>query len=185
VHRAIPDRFETERLLLRVPRPGDGRALHEAVAESLAQLRAWPASLPWALAEPSVAASETYCRERWLAFAARTDLPLLVFRQDDGVLVGATGLHRFDWSAGRFEVGYWLRTSAAGHGLMTEAVVGVVRFAFEHLGAARLECFADEANQRSRRVAERAGFVLEKIRRDERRDPDGTPRHMCVYALSA
>jgi ribosomal-protein-serine acetyltransferase len=64
-------------------------------------------------------------------------------------------------------------------------VVGVVRFAFEHLGAARLECFADEANQRSRRVAERAGFVLEKIRRDERRDPDGTPRHMCVYALSA
>ena len=31
----LPDRFETERLLIRSPHPGDGRALYEAVNESL------------------------------------------------------------------------------------------------------------------------------------------------------
>jgi RimJ/RimL family protein N-acetyltransferase len=181
----IPDRFDTERLLVRVPRPGDGRALHEAVAESLAQLRAWPASLPWALAEPSIEASETYCRERWLAFHARTDLALLVWRKDDGALAGATGLHRFDWSARRFEIGWWLRTGAVGRGLMTEAVRGVVGFAFAHVGAARVEALVDEANRRSRQVAERAGLTLEGTHRDERCDPDGTPRTMCRYGLNA
>jgi RimJ/RimL family protein N-acetyltransferase len=185
VHRAIPDRFDTERLHLRAPRPGDGRALHEAVAESLAQLRAWPASLPWAVPEPSVERSEAWCCDRHLAFAARTDLPLLVFARGDGRLVGATGLHRFDWESGRFEVGYWLRSATSGQGLMTEAVRGVVAFGFTQLGASRLECLADEANVRSRRVAERAGFTLESVRRDERRDPDGTPRTVCLYALHA
>jgi hypothetical protein len=68
---------------------------------------------------------------------------------------------------------------------MTEAVRGVVAFAFEHVGARRLECLADEANVRSRRVAERAGFTLQSIRPDERRDPDGTPRTMCMYVLHA
>jgi RimJ/RimL family protein N-acetyltransferase len=181
-NRAFPDRFDTERLRLRAPRPGDGRAVHDAVVESLAELRAWPASLPWALQEPSPERSEAWCCEGHLSFAARTDLPLLVFRQGDRVLVGATGLHRFDWSARRFEVGWWLRTGATGRGLMAEAVRGVVRFAFADVAAARLECLVDAANQRSRRVAERAGFTLEAIRHDERRDPDGTPRDTCVYA---
>jgi RimJ/RimL family protein N-acetyltransferase len=185
VRRAVADHFETERLHLRAPRPGDGRALHEAVAESLAQLRAWPASLPWALQEPSVERSEGWCCDRHLAFAARTDLPLLVFAKDDGTLVGATGLHRFDWESGRFEVGYWLRTAASGRGLMTEAVRGEVDFGFTHLGARRLECLSDAANVRSRRVAERAGFTLESLRPGERHDPDGTPRTMCVYARHA
>lgn len=184
MYRAFPDHFETERLSLRAPRPGDGRALHEAVVESLAQLRAWPASLPWAMQEPSVERSEAWCCDRHLAFAARTDLPLLVFARDGGRLVGATGLHRFDWESGRFEVGYWLRSGAGGQGLMTEAVRGVIGFGFTRLGAQRLECLAEEANVRSRRVAERAGFTLEAIRPDERLDPDGAPRTMCVYALS-
>lgn len=183
MQRAFPDRFETERLSLRAPRPGDGRALHEAVVESLTQLRAWPASLPWALQEPSVERSEAWCCDRHLAFAARTDLPLLVFAKDGERLVGATGLHRFDWESGRFEVGYWLRTRATGRGLMTEAVRGVIDFGFTQLRARRLECLCDAANERSRRVAERAGFTLQTLLPDERRDPDGTPRTMCVYAL--
>ena len=34
----FPDTFESSRLIIRAPRPGDGRRLHEAVAESIEQL---------------------------------------------------------------------------------------------------------------------------------------------------
>jgi len=47
--RDIPEFFETERLIVRCPRPGDGQLVHEAVVETLRDLRAWPASLPWAM----------------------------------------------------------------------------------------------------------------------------------------
>jgi hypothetical protein len=40
----FPDSFESERLVLRCPRPGDGRAMHEAITESLNELNPW---VPW------------------------------------------------------------------------------------------------------------------------------------------
>jgi RimJ/RimL family protein N-acetyltransferase len=42
----------------------------------------------------------------------------------------------------------------------------------------------DEANARSWRVAERAGFAYEGTLRSERCDPDGARRDMRVYALT-
>lgn len=45
----IPDAFETERLIVRCPRPGDGRLVYEALVESLDALCRFPASLPWPL----------------------------------------------------------------------------------------------------------------------------------------
>lgn len=49
--RDIPDRIESRRLILRSPMPGDGAAVHAGVLATLAQLRAFPASMPWAMAE--------------------------------------------------------------------------------------------------------------------------------------
>jgi hypothetical protein len=37
--RDIPEQLESERLVIRCPRPGDGSAIHEAIAESLDELR--------------------------------------------------------------------------------------------------------------------------------------------------
>lgn len=176
----FPDQFESQRLLIRCPRPGDGPLVYEAVCETLSDLRAWPASLPWAVFEPSVDASENYCQQGHAAFAARRDLPLLLFQKDSGALIGASGLHRMDWAQGRFEVGYWCRRSAQGQGYITEAVQAIAGFAENTLGARRVECFSDERNLASRRVAERAGFVLESIQ--AKTLPSGTIHSYCVYA---
>jgi RimJ/RimL family protein N-acetyltransferase len=182
--RDFPDHFETERLLVRSPRPGDGIAVYEAVAETIEELRAWPASLPWALHDPSPEQSEIFCRRGHSAFLARTDLPMLIFLRESHAFVGGTGLHRFDWAVPKFEVGFWGRNRYRGHGLISEAVRGAVAFAKRELTARRLECFSDEQNNASRRVAERCAFVLEGIMRNERVDPDGTLRSTCVYAIA-
>jgi RimJ/RimL family protein N-acetyltransferase len=182
--RDFPDCFETKRLLVRSPRPGDGNAVFEAVLETIEELRAWPASLPWALHEPSPLESEAYCRRGHSAFLARTDLPMLIFLRDSLTFVGGTGLHRFDWSVPKFEVGFWGRKRYRGQGLISEAVRGTTEFAFRHLAARRLACLPDEANLASRRVAERSGFLLEGTMRNERREPSGILRHTCVYAVA-
>lgn len=178
----LPSSIETPRLLLRPPRSGDGAALLDAITESLPELRQFLASLPWVAAEQTLASAEAFCRMSEANFLARKDLPFLVFDKPTGRLVAATGLHRTVWQTPRTEVGYWCRTSASGRGFVTEAVVALRDYAARHLKAARVELITDEDNLRSRRVAERAGFVLEGVLRRERRAPDGSLRNTCVYA---
>jgi RimJ/RimL family protein N-acetyltransferase len=180
--RDLPESLETPRLRLRPPRAGDGPALHAALAETLADLRRFLASLPWVASEQTVATAEAYCRNAQANFVLRKDLAFLLFDRASGEIVGATGLHRTVWETPRTEIGYWCRTSRQGQGLVSEAVTAMCGYAFAHLQAVRVEIVTDEENAAARRVAERCGFVLEGILRHERRAPDGTLRSMCIYA---
>jgi RimJ/RimL family protein N-acetyltransferase len=179
----VPDHLETERLLIRSPRPGDGAIVHEAVVETLAELRVWGASLPWAMAEPSVDASEIFCRESQAAYLSRRDFPVLLFLKQGNIFVGGSGLHVRDWAVPMLEVGYWCRKSQQRRGLIAEAVRAITAFAVSELKARRIECRTDEENIASRRVCERAGYQLEGILRHERVDPNGKLRNTCCYAF--
>lgn len=181
----LPQNLETERLLLRPPQAGDGKALFAAVAESLPELRRFLNSLPWVAAEQSVEASEVYCRTAQANFLGRKDFPFLLFDKASGQLVGASGLHRVVWATPKAEIGYWCRTSQVGKGFISEAVTALADYAFGHLATVRLEIITDEDNRESRGVAERCDFQLEAVLRHERRAPDGTLRNTCVYARLA
>jgi RimJ/RimL family protein N-acetyltransferase len=178
---AIDSELRTERLLLRPPRAGDGPAVHAAVVESLDALRAWPASLPWALQPPSVDASETFCRQSAAAWTLRTALSYLAF-DAEGELVVSCSLHSIQWELPRFELGFWCRTSRTRQGYAAEACDALVQYAFEALGARRVEALPDEANAGSRAVCERVGLQLEGVLRHERVTPTGQLRNTCVYA---
>jgi RimJ/RimL family protein N-acetyltransferase len=175
----FPDSFSTERLVIRCPQAGDGALLNAAVVESLDDLRPW---MPWAQSAPTLEESEEVCRRARSKWLAREDLMLFMFLKD-GTFVGGTGLHRIEWSVPRFEIGYWLRVSQQGQGLMTEAVRGITRFAFEELNAERVEIRCDERNERSRSVIERASFVREACLRHDARDHLGLLRSTLVYSL--
>ncbi|HEY5897277.1 MAG TPA: GNAT family N-acetyltransferase [Burkholderiales bacterium] len=178
----LPARIETRRLLLRPPHAGDGGVLHEAIVESLTELRRFLASLPWVACEQTVESAEAYCRTSEANFLTRKDMPFLVFERASGQLVGASGLHRPVWATPKLEVGYWCRSSRSGKGFITEAVNALVEYAFRHIAAVRIELITDEANAASRRLAERCGFTLEGILRHERRSPDDSLRNTCIYA---
>lgn len=175
----FPDSFETDRLLIRAPRPGDGAELNAAVLDSIAELRPW---LPWAQTLPTVEDSESNIRGAIAKFITREDLRLLLFLKGTGRLIGSSGLHRINWTVPRFEIGYWVRTPDAGRGYITEAVIGITAFARDHLGARRIEIKMDARNERSWRCAERAGFPLEAVIRNERRGLDGSLVDGRIYA---
>jgi hypothetical protein len=84
----IPEQFETERLLIRMPLPGDGAELNAAVLESFDALKQW---MPWAQTRPTVAESAEYSQKMHEAFGARKDFGLRVFLKGTGTLVGSSG----------------------------------------------------------------------------------------------
>jgi RimJ/RimL family protein N-acetyltransferase len=175
----FPDCFDSERLTIRCPRPGDGSALNDAVRESLNELRPW---MPWADHVPSIDENETYVRRAQAKWLLREDLLLLLFFKGTHTVVGGSGLHRIDWGVPRFEIGYWCRTSLTGHGLITESTNAITAFAFEALNARRVEIRMDDRNERSWRVAERCGFTLEATLRSNTTDVTGHPRDTRIYA---
>jgi RimJ/RimL family protein N-acetyltransferase len=178
--RDFPESFETERLLIRCPMPGDGAKDYAAIAESLEELKPW---MPWTRHELSVEVQEENMRRARVAFLQRSDLRLLLFLKGTETLVGSSGLHRIDWSVPKFEIGYWIRTSFTRHGFATEAVQGIMAFAFETLGAQRVEIRCASENRPSARVAERAGFRLEGELRNTEVNAQGKPRNVLVFSM--
>jgi RimJ/RimL family protein N-acetyltransferase len=182
----VPDHLATERLFLRSVRADDDVALSAAVGESLTDLRRY---MPWAQTLPSLAQCNADCRRLQAKFLLRVDLPMFMIERapdgSEGAFVGGTGLHRIDWTVRRFELGYWCRTSHQGRGFVTEAVRALTRFAFERLQARRVEVRMDDTNERSWKLAQRAGFALEGVLRRDSLNPQGEPRDTRVYALFA
>ena len=180
----VPERLETERLLLRCARGADAAAMNAAVCESLADLSV---RMPWAQTAPTLERSEADCRRLQAKFLLREDLPMFMFERradgGEGDFIGGVGLHRIDWTVRRFEIGYWCHTARQGQGFVTEAVRALTGFAFERLQARRVEIRMDDSNTPSWRVAQRSGFVLEGVLRSDALTPQGEPRDTRVYAL--
>ena len=177
--KTIPETLETPRLLLRAPRPEDAPKLYAAVRDSLPELSPW---MTWATPEYSLATCEANTRAATSAFTARESLRYHLFAKATGEFVGNASFHHIDWTVPKLELGYWLRTSFTGKGLMREGVAALCEMAERELGAARLEIRCDTRNVKSARVAEACGFGLEGILRRETRDPHGELRDTCLYA---
>lgn len=177
----FPDSFETERLFIRLPLPGDGEFIHEAIMESLDHLKPW---MPWAQEPPTKEKSEINVRKAHCSFLARQDLRFHLFHKETKMFIGSSGLHNIDWSVPKFEIGYWCRSSCVGNGYITESVRGLTVFAFEILGANRVEIRCDQKNRQSRRVAERLGFSLEGIFRNYRLTVNGELEDTCIYSMT-
>ncbi|MGG4554439.1 GNAT family N-acetyltransferase [Paenibacillus humicus] len=175
----IPDCFESERLLIRAAKPGDGAALNEATLESIEQLRPW---MPWAQEVPTPEDSETVIRRAHLSFIERTDLMLLLVLKETGQLVGCSGLHRINWEARKFEIGYWVRTSFSKQGFITEAAEAITNYAIQELQANRIEIRCDARNTPSANVAKRLGYTLEGVLRNESSATDGTLSSTMVFS---
>lgn len=80
-----------------------------------------------------------------------------IFLKDTNELVGTCGYYRgFAGNCG--EIGYLLRTSYRGLGIMTEAVSLIVSFGFEKLKLNTLVAYTSPANSASMAVLQRVGF---------------------------
>ena len=177
----LPTELRGERVVLRAFRDDDAPALWEAVDSSRAHLKPW---MPWVNDHNCVDFSREYVRKIQAKWTLREDFPMGIWQLADGRLLGASGLHRIDWSVPAMEAGYWLRPDAEGNGYATEAVRLLIRFAFEHLRAERLEIRCDADNLRSAAVPRRAGLTHEATLRRARRNADNELGDTMVFAMT-
>jgi RimJ/RimL family protein N-acetyltransferase len=167
--------LETPRMWLRCPYPGDGEALYEAVVDSLAQLRQWPDSLPWAQNPQSPRVSEDYCQTAFAAWAMGVSWPLLMMDKASGQVVGSVGFHHMDQATHTWELGYWCRRDFQGQGRTSEAVKALTHAAFALAPHAQLVCRVDRRNLASIQVMANTGFVWVK---DESLANESGQRHV-------
>lgn len=180
-----PREIVGERVVLRAIAEEHAAAIWEAVEASREHLKP---TMPWVKDHVDFDYSREYTRRMPAKWALREDFPMGIWAKDaspeGGRLLGATGLHRINWSVPSMEIGYWVRPEAQGKGYVTEAVRLIAGMAFEHLCAERVFIMCSHANLRSAAVARRAGFAHEGTLRCERRDVDGTLRDTELFSLT-
>jgi hypothetical protein len=87
----------------------------------------------WVHDEPSVDDSEKSVRRSMAQWILREDMRFSMHDKRTGRFIGGTGLHRPRCNDCLFEIGYWVRTSEANKGYVTEAVRALTRWAFAAL----------------------------------------------------
>jgi RimJ/RimL family protein N-acetyltransferase len=171
--------MRTPRLRLAAPAPEHAAALMALVNRNLPTLGyiAW-AQHPWTLAR-----AQRFCR--WgLAMVDAGDLIIFdVFagHDPDAPLIGRIDLHSFDLEVPRAEIGYVADAAVQGQGLMREAVLAVLDFAFA-LGFARIEAISELSNHRALHFAQSLGMVREGTLHHRERGVNGELVDQALFA---
>jgi ribosomal-protein-serine acetyltransferase len=166
-------------ILIRTLREEDVSALFEAARESIAEVSPW---LPWCHENYSIEETREFIASRELASEGGEWYSFGIFEKDGGRFLGGVGINFINRVHQMANLGYWVRTSAAGRGVATSATRAVARFGFEQLGLQRIEIVAAVDNIPSQRVAEKAGAVREGVLR-KRLLIRGKPQDAVMFSL--
>ena len=99
-----------------------------------------------------------------------------------GEVVGTAILFGFEEESGRAEIGYALRRSYWGKGVMGRALHALIWFCFDELGLRRLDAEVDPRNTASCKLLQRAGFRQEGLQQ-QRRLVKGELRDAALFGL--
>ncbi|HEX4953286.1 MAG TPA: GNAT family N-acetyltransferase [Thermoanaerobaculia bacterium] len=146
---------------LRPYRIEDAEALAEAARESAREVSPWG---PWCHPAFSLEEARTWVAGQVETWAQRTAFEHCIV-DGKGRYLGGCGLNQIHFGHGFANLGYWVRTSATGRGVATEAVRQLVDFARRETDLVRLELVIAVGNHASTRVAEKAGAHFEGILR--------------------
>jgi RimJ/RimL family protein N-acetyltransferase len=180
--RNLPDHFESERLVIRSYRLGDGPMYFAAGQRNRAHLQQYEADNVM-LSPQTVDEAEALVRELAADWSAGRHFFLGAFEKTTGEFAAQVYVGVVSWQTPEFMIGYAADVDHEGRGYVSEAVRATVRFAFEHLGAHRLRLMCNDRNERSIRVAERCGFIREGHLLEDRRHADGSFSSSYIYRL--
>jgi ribosomal-protein-serine acetyltransferase len=141
--------------------PGDAEELYRAARESVADVFPW---LPWCHADYAIADAVEWTQAQARRMAAGMEYSFAIVSPDDRYL-GGCGINQINRLHRYGNLGYWVRSSETGRGVATSAVRQLADFAFRTTDLVRLEIVCAVGNERSQRVAERAGAVREGVLR--------------------
>jgi ribosomal-protein-alanine N-acetyltransferase len=81
-------------------------------------------------------------------------------------LVGTVGFNEWARAARRGGLGYDLRSTHWGRGLVAEALLAILKYGFEEMDLNRVEAFVMRGNERSMKLLRKLGFSEEGVLRE-------------------
>ncbi|RFA11891.1 hypothetical protein B7R21_11120 [Subtercola boreus] len=142
---------------------------------NLVRLREWE---PWAQGEQTREGLVRYTEALMADAVAGRHIPTVL--RFDGMPIGSVTC-RIDRQQRVAELGYWIDAAFEGRGIVTRACRAILE-ELEAQDITRAEVHAATGNDRSRRVAERLGFTLERVR--PKSFPVAGVRHdLAIYVL--
>ena len=173
-----PERLETERLVLRRPRPEDAPAIFEGWAQDKEVTR----YLTWRPHE-HIEQTQAFVQSCLSAWEHQTRFPYMITLKETGQVIGMID-PRVEGS--RVGIGYGTARAHWGKGYMTEATRALIEWAFQQPSIYRVYATTDLENIGSRRVLEKAGMQCEGILRKYIVHPNisDIPRDSYIYAIT-
>ena len=168
----IPECIEAGRIVLRRYQSGDGPWVYAMSQKNRIHLARYEAGNVMMSIE-SEQDAEVVVRELAAAWVARDCFFMGAFDRETDEFVAQVYVGPVHWDVPEFEIGFFADKDHEGQGYVTEAVRAVLGFVFQHLKAHRVRLECDDTNERSRRVAERCGMVLEGHIRENKRNDNG------------
>jgi len=156
----------------------DVEAIHAAALESVAEVYPW---MPWCHARYTLHEAREWVMLQ-IELARQRNAFEFVIVGAGGRLLGGCGINQINPMNRFANLGYWVRTSAAGRGVAPAAVRAVTAYAFRETDLLRLEIVVAVGNTRSQRVAEKVGAVREGVLRSRVLLPTG-PSDAVMYSL--
>ena len=161
----LAEQLDSDTIILRVPRPGDGEMLYDALSDVLERLKSRPNSWTWADNPQSPDISEEYCKvnhEFWKSTGNKW--PLLIIEKQSGKVAGVFEFYRREWG---WEVGAWSRPVRMIanvsrdvipiQGIMTEAALAVRKYFITHDPTAVVVMGIESSNKAAIRLVEKMG----------------------------
>ncbi len=160
---------------LRAWEAGDAPAVFEACQDPLIS-RFVPVPVPYA-----IESAHEFIGRSLAAWEGDDERPFAIVDHGTGVLVGS--IARYGPWGHRAQFGYWIAPPVRGLGFATRALRLITDWTLETTDLIRLDLYTHPDNDASKRVAERAGYVFEGVRKAWYIDREGKPVDAVFYAL--
>jgi ribosomal-protein-alanine N-acetyltransferase len=172
-----PERIETERLVLRVPRMEDAPVIFAGWTQDTEVTR----YLTWR-PHQRVQETEGFIQSCLSVWESRTRFPYVIMLKERGELIGMIDPRIEGPKVG---IGYGAALAHWGKGYMTEATRAIIDWAFHQRSIYHVYATTDVANVASRRVLEKVGMQCEGILRRYIIHPNisDVPRDSYMYAI--
>ncbi len=136
----------------------DAEALFETIEASRSHLRPW---MKWVDHTTKLEEVHQFIQRGQTRLNQQTGIELGIFRHQQ--ILGGIGMHDWDHTIKKAQIGYWIRPPYQGQGLMYRCSVRFINFLFEKPGLNKIEIHFMKSNLRSAALARRLGFQVEGL----------------------
>ena len=156
----IPTRLETERLVVRKYKKGDGQDLFALVERNNNCQFLW-ANVEEVASLKTKTEAEIMVRKHEAEWVGRLRFVMGVWLKDENKYVGQIWIEPDKWDVPSFEIGWFVDGGYEGMGVAAESARRCLEFLFDNLKAHRVSAIMRDTSPRSWKLAERLGFRRE------------------------